>query len=165
MKFRDREAVQAVYSSNQPKMTAKHWEKTSRREDWGSMILDAMKFCLQTKCEQCEEFRKALSDSKGHYIVEDQTSFPKKSPDAWGVKLVGNEYVGPNVLGRLLMELRDKGQRPTRRRLGIYRISKERIMLYLNFMVMMQKTVGEWSPYEAVFRCQCGTISFSLFLH
>jgi hypothetical protein len=31
--------------------------------------------------------------------------------------------------------------------------------------VMMQKTVGEWSPYEAVFRCQCGTISFSLFLH
>ena len=32
-------------------------------------------------------------------------------------------------------------------------------------VVMMQKTVGEWSPYEAVFRCQCGTISFSLFLH
>jgi ribA/ribD-fused uncharacterized protein len=110
MKFRDREAVLVVYCSNQPKMTAKHWEKTSRREDWGSMILDAMKFCLQTKWEQCEEFRKALSDSKGRYIVEDQTSFPKKSPDAWGVKLVGNEYVGPNVLGRLLMELRDKGQ-------------------------------------------------------
>ena len=28
----------------------------------------------------------------------------------------------------------------------------------------MQKTVGEWSPYEAVFRCQCGTISFFLSL-
>ena len=36
---------------------------------------------------------------------------------------------------------------------------------FIMIEVMMQKTVGEWSPYEAVFRCQCGTISFSLFLH
>jgi hypothetical protein len=45
----------------------------------------------------------------GLYIVEDQTSF-SKSADAWGAKLKGNEFVGPNVLGRLLMELRDNGK-------------------------------------------------------
>ena len=89
MKFRDEEAVLAIFHSNNPKMTAKHFEKTHRREDWGRMIVDAMKYCL---------------------TVEDQTSFPKKTPDTWGTKLVKDEYVGPNLLGHLLMELRDNGK-------------------------------------------------------
>jgi hypothetical protein len=40
------------------------------------------------------------------FIVEDQTSFPKKTADTWGVKRIGDNYVGPNLLDRLLMELR-----------------------------------------------------------
>jgi predicted NAD-dependent protein-ADP-ribosyltransferase YbiA (DUF1768 family) len=51
-----------------------------------------------------------LERSKGKYIVEDQTGFTKKNPDAWGVKQQGDNYVGPNLLGRLLMELRDNGK-------------------------------------------------------
>ena len=88
-------------------MTTKHWEKTHRREDWGKIVIDAMKFCLTQKYEQSEEFRKELERSKGKFIVEDQTSFPKKTPDTWGVKLQDGNFVGPNLLGRLLMELRD----------------------------------------------------------
>ena len=110
MKFKDAEPVLAVYHANNPKMTAKHWEKTHRREDWGQMIVDAMKFCLVQKYEQSEAFRQELERSKGKYIVEDQTSFPKKTPDTWGVKLQGDNFVGPNLLGRLLMELRDNGK-------------------------------------------------------
>ena len=91
-------------------MTAKHFEKTHRREDWGRMIVDAMKYCLTQKYDQSEEFRLALQSSEGKFIVEDQTSFPKKTPDTWGTKLVKDEYVGPNLLGRLLMELRDNGK-------------------------------------------------------
>ncbi|MBR4560915.1 MAG: NADAR family protein [Bacteroidales bacterium] len=109
MKFKDEEPVKTIFSANNPKMTSKHWEKTHRREDWGKMIIDAMKFCLTKKYEQNEEFRQELERSKGKYIVEDQSSFPKKNPDAWGVKLREGSYVGPNLLGRLLMELRDKG--------------------------------------------------------
>ena len=43
--------------------------------------------------------------------MEDQTTFPRKTADSWGVKLSadGTQYVGPNLLGRLLMELRDNG--------------------------------------------------------
>ena len=74
------------------------------------MIIDAMKFCLTIKYEQSEEFRKELERSKGKIIVEDQTSFTKKNPDAWGVKQQGDNFVGPNLLGRLLMELRDTGK-------------------------------------------------------
>ena len=109
MKFKDEEPVKAVYNANNPKMTAKHWEKTHRREDWGKIIVDAMKFCLTKKYEQSEEFRKELERSKGKFIVEDQTSFTKKTPDTWGVKQQGDNYVGPNLLGRLLVEIRDTG--------------------------------------------------------
>ena len=111
MKFKDEEPVKAIYyKKGNPKMTTKHWEKSHRREDWGQMIVDAMKYCLVQKYEQNEAFRQELERSKGKYIVEDQTSFPKKTPDAWGVKLQGDNYVGPNLLGRLLMELRDNGK-------------------------------------------------------
>lgn len=110
MKFKDAEPVLAVYQANNPKMTAKHWEKTHRREDWGQMIVDAMKFCLGLKYEQSEAFRRELERSKGKCIVEDQTSFHKKTPDTWGVKQQGDNFVGPNLLGRLLMELRDNGK-------------------------------------------------------
>lgn len=110
MKFKDKEPVLAVYNANNPKMTTKHWEKTHRRSDWGKMIVDAMKFCLTKKFEQSEDFRAELERSRGKFIVEDQTSFTKKTPDTWGVKLQGDNFVGPNLLGRLLMELRDNGK-------------------------------------------------------
>ena len=111
MKFKDEEAVKAIYyKKGNPKMTAKHWEKTHRRADWGKMIIDAMKFCLFQKYEQSEAFRQALERSRGKIIVEDQTAFTKKNPDAWGVKLQGDSFVGPNLLGCLLMELRDIGK-------------------------------------------------------
>jgi hypothetical protein len=31
-------------------------------------------------------------------------------PDTWGAKLVGETFIGPNLLGRLLMQLRANGR-------------------------------------------------------
>ena len=109
MKFKDEAQIMAVYKAGNPKMPAKHWEKTHRREDWKKMIVDAIKFCIQAKFDQSEAFREKLALSAGRFIVEDQTTFTKKTPDSWGVKLVGDTFIGPNLLGRLLMELREKG--------------------------------------------------------
>lgn len=112
MKFTDSAARKAVFAAPQPKMQAKHQVKLgNQREDWPAMIVDAMKFCLMQKWEQSEKFRSELESSKGLFIVEDQTTFPKKNADTWGVKLSadGKSYIGPNLLGRLLMELRDNG--------------------------------------------------------
>lgn len=96
------------------KMHLKHIAKEHPewfRDDWPSMIVDAMKCCLQLKYEQCELFRKELERSRGKFIVEDETNRTKgKNADSWGTVLRGEEYVGPNLLGRLLMELRDKGK-------------------------------------------------------
>ena len=117
MKFKNEDIIRRIRTGitmggktcRQIKMTAKSYEKSYRRPDWGQMILDAMKFCLTFKYEQCPDFRDLLQKSVGKYIVEDQTSMPKKNPDAWGVKADGNNYFGPNILGRLLMELRTNG--------------------------------------------------------
>ena len=117
MKFTDAETLRRIRNNTtregktcyQIKKTSKSYEKQFRRADWGTMVIDAMKFCLMTKYNQCQEFREALDQSRGYYIVEDQTTMPKKNPDAWGVKSDGNNFIGPNLLGRLLMELRDNG--------------------------------------------------------
>ena len=93
------------------KMTAKSYEQTYRRPDWGRLFLDALKFCLVQKYRQCELFRQKLEASRGKSIVENQDAFPKKNPDAWGVKSTpdGIHFKGPNLQGRLLMELRSAG--------------------------------------------------------
>ena len=113
LKFATPESVLAVYNNYiSPKMTAKHWQTINghRREDWGQIILDVMKFCLQQKYEQCPEFRKELDSTKGFHIVELQDAKNDKETtraNAWGVKTKGQNYEGPNLMGRLLMELRD----------------------------------------------------------
>lgn len=118
MKFKDPSVITNIMNGVtnngkkcfQIKKTVKSYEKEFRRDDWGSIIVDAMRFCLQKKYEQCATFRAKLEESKGLYIVEDQTTMPKKNPDAWGVKPDGDNFTGPNLLGRLLMELRDNSK-------------------------------------------------------
>lgn len=104
MKFSDREALMAIYASKgfPIKWAAQKAEKSGlRREDWGRIVIDVMKFCLQAKHDQSEEFRQALAQTAGLYIVEDQTN--KKRANTWGAVKKGEVYEGSNLLGRLLM--------------------------------------------------------------
>ena len=93
-------------------MTAKHYECLGghRRADWGQILVDVMKFCLHQKYEQCPECREELERTKGYHIVELQDAKNDKESsraNAWGVKTKGQNYEGANLMGRLLMELRD----------------------------------------------------------
>ena len=121
MKFRDtaEEGIKSEYEVKAGMNIKMHMKPMYKqhpewfRDDWGEFVVDAMRFCLQTKYEQCEAFRKELERSKGLTIVEDETKRNergKKDADSWGVNLVGDYYVGPSLLGRLLMELRDTGK-------------------------------------------------------
>ena len=112
LKFATPGSITAVYQSNNAKMTAKHYQKLGghRREDWEQILVDVMKFCLQQKYEQCPEFRKELDSTQGYNIVELQDRKSDKASsraNAWGVKTKGENYEGANIMGRLLMELRD----------------------------------------------------------
>ena len=116
MKFNESEYVEKIWKgvtannkiSQNIKMTAKSYEPEHRRADWGSMIVDALKFAMQKKYEQCEPFRIELKRSKGLYIIEKQAN-PKKPADTWSAKQEGDMWVGSNLTGRLLMELRENG--------------------------------------------------------
>lgn len=119
MKFSDKETLLAIFQSKglPLKWAARKGEKNGlRRDDWGSIVIDVMKFCLQTKYEQSDEFRQVLNNTAGFFIVEDQTNLKTtksgklKDADTWGVVREGEQYIGCNLLGRLLMELRDSGK-------------------------------------------------------
>lgn len=111
MKFSDRDTLLSIYNSRGMKIkyAAKAGEKKSlRRPDWGEIIIDCMKFCLQAKYDQCADFRKTLKETEGFYIVEDQSGRKNvRTVDTWGAVRVDDKFMGSNLLGRLLMELRD----------------------------------------------------------
>ena len=110
------EAERAEYLKVTPgmalKMKAKAFAKRGvQREDWNYIAVDVMRFCLNLKYQNSEEFRSELERSKGKYIIEDESG-RRKRPDSWGavLDLATNEYYGKNIMGRLLMELREKGK-------------------------------------------------------
>ncbi len=90
-------------------MTAKMKSKPHRkdsRSDWEDVRYKVMRWCLRVKLAQhYKEFGRLLLATRDRPIVEQS-----RKDDYWGAKIVdevGETLVGQNVLGRLLMELRE----------------------------------------------------------
>lgn len=103
-------AVQREIIGQNSPMTAKMKSKPHRkhsRPDWDEIRYKVMRWCLRVKLAQnYEEFGRLLLATRNQPIVEQS-----RKDDYWGAKLVddtGDKLVGQNVLGRLLMELREK---------------------------------------------------------
>ena len=73
------------------------------RADWNDVRIDVMREVLMAKAEQSEGFRNKLLESKGSLLIE---ASPFDS--FWGE---GKNKKGKNMLGKLLMEVRDKLER------------------------------------------------------
>lgn len=88
------------------KMKGKPHRKNSR-PDWDDVRHKVMRWCLRVKLAQnYEEFGRLLLATRDRPIVEQS-----RKDDYWGAKLAdeyGGTLIGQNVLGRLLMELREK---------------------------------------------------------
>jgi ribA/ribD-fused uncharacterized protein len=88
-------------------MTAKMRSKPYRsqsRADWDDIKVPVMKWCLRVKLvSNWPKFSKLLLETGTRPIVEDS-----RKDDFWGAKPDESFLRGCNVLGRLLMELRDK---------------------------------------------------------
>jgi len=80
----------------------KYIDKT--REDWDKVRVHIMRWSLRIKLLQNKDtFGKLLLDTGNLPIVEES------SKDIfWGAKLINNKLEGMNVLGRLLMQLREE---------------------------------------------------------
>ena len=105
----DPEVQQEIIRQHSP-MTAKmvsrqHHQKT--RPDWDAVRPKVMRWCLRVKLAQHYEAFGQLLLSTGHRPIVEQS----RKDDYWGAKLAGDAgdtLIGQNVLGRLLMELREE---------------------------------------------------------
>jgi len=100
--------VQRLILDQASPMTAKMKSKPYRkhtREDWDSVKVNIMRWCLRLKLAQnWHKFSELLISSKSKDLVEES-----KRDDFWGAKPKGDFLLkGANVLGRLLMELREE---------------------------------------------------------
>jgi ribA/ribD-fused uncharacterized protein len=88
------------------KMKSKPYRKDSRL-DWDEVRFKVMRWCLRAKLAQnYVEFGRLLLATGDKQIVEQS-----RKDDYWGAKVAdvyGETLVGQNVLGRLLMELRER---------------------------------------------------------
>ncbi|MFN5893865.1 MAG: NADAR domain-containing protein [Dolichospermum sp.] len=100
--------VQRLIIAERSPMTAKMRSKPYRdnsRVDWDLVRTKIMRWCLQVKLIQnWEKFSSLLLETENQPIVEDSIK-----DDFWGAKPVDEEIlIGINVLGRLLMQLREQ---------------------------------------------------------
>lgn len=101
--------VQSLIIAEASPLTAKMRSKPYRaqtRSDWDEIRFKVMRWCLRVKLAQnFDEFGGLLLATREKQIVEQS-----RKDDYWGAKLSvdGETLVGQNVLGRLLMELRER---------------------------------------------------------
>ena len=99
------EVQQEILRQHSP-MTAKMASRSHHedsRPDWGDVRIPIMRWCLRVKLAQhTETFGRLLLATGDRAIVEQSYK-----DDYWGAKPNGDTLIGQNVLGRLLMELRE----------------------------------------------------------
>ncbi|WP_194745363.1 NADAR family protein [Thermaurantiacus tibetensis] len=100
--------VQRMIIDQHSPMTAKMRSKPFRKDsrpDWDAVRVKIMRWCLRVKLAQnWREFGRLLLATGDRPIVEQS-----RKDDFWGAKVAEDgSLVGMNVLGRLLMELREQ---------------------------------------------------------
>lgn len=100
--------VQRIIIGQASPMTAKMKSKPHRRDgrpDWDRVRVTIMRWCLRVKLAQNWEKFSELLLSTGTLPIVEQS----RKDDFWGAKPIDEQtLVGMNVLGRLLMELREE---------------------------------------------------------
>ena len=112
-RFPDRPDVQQMIIEQRSPMTAKMKGRRyvqGTRSDWQRIRVNVMRWCLRAKLVQnWDTFGSLLLSTGDVPIVEDS-----RRDDFWGAKLVDGALVGMNILGRLLVELREELKGPNR---------------------------------------------------
>lgn len=106
MRFPHLPHVQKEIINESSPMTAKMISKKYRpktRDDWEKIKIPIMQWVLRVKLVQnLDTFGKLLLETDSKNIVEESVK------DAfWGAKIIDDQLVGINALGRLLMQLRE----------------------------------------------------------
>jgi len=113
LRFEDvtiREMIRNNKSPMGAKMVAKPKEVKMKRvvEPMSEEDIDNMRLCLRLKFDQHSELREKLLKTGDHIIFEDVSARHGARHKFWGAVLTDNGLDGQNMLGKLLMELREE---------------------------------------------------------
>jgi len=114
LRFEDvtiREMIRNERSPMSAKMVTKPKEVKMKRvvEPMSEEEIDNMRLCLRIKFEQHSDLREKLLKTSDHIIFEDVSKFKNSARHKfWGAVNTNGQLDGQNMLGKLLMELREE---------------------------------------------------------
>jgi len=113
LRFEDvtiREMIRNTKSPMGAKMAAKPKEVKMKRvvEPMSMEDIDNMRLCLRIKFDQHSDLREQLLRTGDHIIFEDVSARPTARNKFWGAVNTNGHLDGQNMLGILLMELREE---------------------------------------------------------
>lgn len=106
-----REKIREQKSPMAAKMVSKTLKDDYVVEPWSAEDVTNMIFCVKLKMEQHPDLMAELLATGTRDIYEDVTSRDKGSGSFWGASRKTGEWVGENILGQILMEIRDEQRR------------------------------------------------------
>lgn len=106
-----REKIREQKSPMAAKMVSKTLKDEYVVEPWSAEDVTNMIFCVKLKMEQHPELMSWLLATGDAMIYEDVSSRDRGSGSFWGASKTSGEWVGENILGQILMEVRDERRR------------------------------------------------------
>ena len=103
-----RELIRIKKSPMSAKMVAKHFTEKMVVNPISEKDIDNMRLCLRLKFNQHPALRDNLLRTGDHIIFEDVKKRHGARHRFWGAEMKNNTLEGTNMLGRLLMELREE---------------------------------------------------------
>lgn len=113
LRFEDpqiREEIRAQASPMAAKMKAKSYNENMIIDPMSEEDITNMKLCLQLKFDQHPNLKLKLISTRDHTIVEDIGKRNGEKHFFWGMKQINGEWIGNNMMGKLLMQLRERYQ-------------------------------------------------------
>jgi ribA/ribD-fused uncharacterized protein len=112
LRFEDEEIIEAIRAEKSPmgaKMKAKKNKAKMVVAPLSEKDVENMKLCLRLKFEQHPELARKLKISSAHEFYEDVSArIGRGSALFWGAYKEDEQLIGENMLGKLLMELRNQ---------------------------------------------------------
>ncbi len=112
MRYNDEEIKEIIRKEKSPmgaKMKAKKYKDQMVVVPMSPQDVENMRKCVKMKFDQHPQLKKELMNTKGAYIYEDIGNRNGERHKFWGAKKISeNEGDGQNIMGRILMELRDE---------------------------------------------------------
>ena len=109
LRFEDEEIIELIRGEKSPmaaKMKAKGNKKSMVIEPMSEKDIENMKMVVRMKFDQNPVLKSKLKISGEHIIVENIGNRNGERHFFWGMKKINGEWVGNNMMGKILMEVR-----------------------------------------------------------